>query len=147
MASERTGKKTILIVDDDPRSVRLMNIVLGHAGYLVLSAANAEEGLVVLGRERPDLVMVDLLMPGIDGIGFCQQAREMPGAGALRLVLFTAMANAETRRLALRAGADDVLVKPFERVELLERLEQLLGSSDDEAAASESQSRESVSAR
>lgn len=142
--SNQTVNKSILIVDDDPRSVRLMNIVLGHAGYRVLSATNAEDGLVVLGRERPDLVMVDLLMPGIDGIGFCEQARALPGQRRLPLVLFTAMANAETRRKALNAGADDVLVKPFERQALLERLEQLLASSGDEAAASTSVSRESA---
>ena len=87
--------KTILIIDDDPRSVRLMTMVLGHAGYRVLSASNADDGLVVLDRERPDLVMVDLLMPGTDGIGFCDQARAMPGLGTLPLVLFTAMANSE----------------------------------------------------
>jgi CheY-like chemotaxis protein len=145
--SNPSGKKSILVVDDDPRSVRLMNIVLGHAGYLVHSASDAEEGLVVLGRERPDLVLVDLLMPGTDGIGFCERARQMPALGALRLVLFTAMANSETRRRALGSGADDVFVKPFERQQLLQRLDELLASSEGDAGASESVSGESATTR
>lgn len=122
----RPGQQTVLLVDDDPRSIKLMQIVLGHAGYHVLAALNAEDGLGILYRERPDLVMVDLLMPGTDGITFCRQVRQLPGHDALKLVLFTAMAGADTRQQALLAGADEVLVKPFEREELLGRLERLL---------------------
>jgi DNA-binding response OmpR family regulator len=124
--TRRPGQQTVLLVDDDPRSIKLMQIVLGHAGYHVLAATDAQAGLETLDRERPDLVMVDLLMPGTDGIGFCRQVRQRPGNDALPLVLFTAMAAADTRQQALQAGADDVLVKPFDRGELLGRLEQLL---------------------
>lgn len=119
-------QQTVLIVDDDPRSIKLMQIVLRHAGYHVLAAPDAETGLEILDRERPDLVLVDLLMPGTDGISFCRRARQRPGNDALPLVLFTAMAAADTRQQALQAGADDMLIKPFDRGELLGRLEQLL---------------------
>lgn len=124
----QSGQQTILLVDDEPRSIKLMQIVLGHAGYRVLAARNADDGLEILHRERPDLVMVDLLMPGTDGISFCRQARQRPGHDRLKLVLFTAMDGADTRQRGLQAGADEVLVKPFDREELLCRLERMLAS-------------------
>jgi DNA-binding response OmpR family regulator len=122
------GQQTILLVDDDPRSIKLMQIVLGHAGYRVLAAPDAETGLEILRQERPDLVMVDLLMPGTDGISFCRQARQIADQDAPGLVLFTAMAAPETRQQALQAGADEMLVKPFDRGELLDRLQRLLAA-------------------
>lgn len=126
--TRRSGQQTVLLVDDDPRSIKLMHIVLGRAGYHVLAALNAEAGLEILHRERPDLVMVDLLMPGTDGISFCRQVRQLRGHDAFKLVLFTAMGAADTRQQALQAGADEVLVKPFDRGELLRRLEGLLAT-------------------
>jgi DNA-binding response OmpR family regulator len=116
----------VLVVDDDPRSLKLMAIVLGRAGYGVVTVENAARALEVFRDLRPAAVLVDFLMPGMDGLEFCRRARAMVGAGEPVLALFTAMASGELRRQALQAGADEVFVKPFDRLELLSRLAQLL---------------------
>src|SRR3990167_8540820 len=117
----------VLVVDDDPRSLKLMRIVLGKSGYRVVTAEDATRGLEVLREQRPDAVLVDFLMPGIDGLEFCRQARVAQGASKPVLALFTAMASDEIRRRAEEAGADEVFVKPFDLSELLSRLAELLG--------------------
>jgi DNA-binding response OmpR family regulator len=122
-----SAEALVLVVDDDPRSLKLMTIVFGKAGYRVVTAEDATRGLEALREQRPDAVLVDLLMPGIDGLEFCRQARVARGAGELVLALFTAMASDEIRRMAIAAGADEVFVKPFDRSELLARLADLLG--------------------
>lgn len=117
----------VLVVDDDPRSLKLMRIVLGKSGYRVVTAEDATRGLEVLREQRPDAVLVDFLMPGIDGLEFCRQARVAQGASKPVLALFTAMASDEIRRRAEEAGADEVFVKPFDLPEFLSRLAELLG--------------------
>lgn len=120
------SSKCVLVVDDDPRSLKLMSIVLGKAGYRVLTAGDGARGLERLVAERPDLVIVDLLMPGMDGLEFCRNFRQLPGLGTRPLAMLTAMASDEVRRQACQAGADAVFVKPFERLELLAELARLL---------------------
>lgn len=121
-----SAEARVLVVDDDSRSLKLMTIVLGSAGYRVVTMQDAARALEEFRDLRPDAVLVDFLMPGIDGLEFCRRARGTPDVGEPVLVLFTAMASDETRRQALAAGADDVFVKPFDRMELLSRLAQLL---------------------
>lgn len=121
-----TGRPCVLVVDDDQRSLNLMTIVLGKAGYRVLTARGAAAGLEVFSMERPDAVLVDLLMPDIDGLEFCRRVRGSTGRPGPTLVLFTAMASTEVRRQAQAIGADDVFLKPFDRSALLERLADLL---------------------
>lgn len=119
------GQPSVLVIDDDPRSLKLMKIVLGKAGYRVATASDGYAGLECLAIERPDVVLVDLLMPGIDGFEFCRRVRERPGLAELPLVLFTAMASAEVQRQARSAGANSIMMKPFDRTELLECLARL----------------------
>jgi DNA-binding response OmpR family regulator len=125
----REGPPVVLVVDDDPRSLKLMTIVLGAAGYSVVTANDAPAGLRSLAVEPPDVVLVDFLMPGMNGLEFCRKVREARGPGAPPLVLFTAMASGEIRAQAQRAGVDHIMVKPFDRSELLDRLAELLGRS------------------
>jgi CheY-like chemotaxis protein len=103
-----------------------MTTVLGRAGYRVLSAPDGPRGLECLTADCPDIVLVDLLMPGMDGLEFCRRLRPLPGLAALPIVLFTAMASAEIRLQAHAAGADLVILKPFERTALLDELACLL---------------------
>lgn len=119
------GQPSVLVIDDDPRSLKLMTIVLGKAGYRVATASDGHAGLECLAIERPDVVLVDLLMPGIDGLEFCRRVRDRPGLADLPLVLFTAMASAEVRRQARNAGANSIMMKPFDRTELLDCLARL----------------------
>jgi CheY-like chemotaxis protein len=111
-----------------------MTIVLGSAGYRVVTASDGRQGLECLAAESPDLVLVDLLMPGMDGLEFCQRVRQLPQLGSLPLALFTAMASSDVRHRARSAGANAVLVKPFERLALLDELARLLDRSGSAAA-------------
>ncbi len=117
-----------LVVDDDERSRELMRIVLRHAGYRVVAAPAAQAAVALLATERPAVALVDLLMPGMDGLEFCRWVRARPELAGMRFVLLTGMDTDETRRDARAAGADAVVTKPFDRVRLLEKLTSLLAS-------------------
>jgi CheY-like chemotaxis protein len=115
----------VLVVDDDDRSRELMRIVLRHAGYRVVAAADAPAAVALLEVERPVLALADLMMPGMDGLEFCRWLRARPQFADIRFVLLTGMDSDDTRRAARDAGADAVVTKPFDRLELLARLEAL----------------------
>ena len=115
----------VLVIDDDLRSLKLMTIVLSKAGYRVVTASDGHAGLEFLAIERPHVVLVDLLMPGIDGFEFCRRVRASPDLADLPLVLLTAMASAEVQQQARKAGANSFMVKPFDRAELLECIARL----------------------
>ena len=116
----------LLIVDDDPRSRELMRIIFRHAGYRVLAAPDPEAAIALVETERPVVALVDLLMPGMSGIEFCRWMRAKPELAATRFVLLTGMDTEDTRREALQAGADSVINKPFDRIELLREVASLL---------------------
>lgn len=118
----------VLVVDDDDRSRELMRIVLRHAGYRVVAAPAAQAAVAMLDTERPDVALVDLLMPGMDGLEFCRWVRARPELGQMRFVLLTGMDTEQTRNDAREAGADAVVTKPFDRIRLLEQLTSLLAS-------------------
>jgi CheY-like chemotaxis protein len=118
----------VLVVDDDDRSRELLRIVLRHAGYRVVAAPNTQAAIALLATERPDAALVDLLMPGMNGLDFCRWVRAQPEFSAMRFVLLTGMDTEETREESRAAGADAVVTKPFDRLRLLERLAGLLGA-------------------
>jgi CheY-like chemotaxis protein len=117
----------VLVVDDDLRSRELMRLVLRHAGFAVVAAEHPQEAIALLGEARPALAVVDYMMPGMNGLEFCRWVRQQADHAALRFVLLTGMDSAETRAEAQAAGADAVVTKPFDRVELIARLNSLLG--------------------
>ena len=125
-----TPAPLVLVVDDDPRSRELMALILGHAGYGVAQAEDPQAAIALLATARPALALVDYLMPGMNGLEFCAWVRARPEFAAMRFVLLTGMDAEETRREALAAGADDVITKPFERLDLLARLKSLLERPD-----------------
>jgi len=114
---------SILVVDDDPRIRALLRRTLQLEGYRVLEAADGKEALKMLDREEPDLVILDVLMPGPDGFAVCERIREREDVPILML---TARDEVGDRVRGLRAGADDYLVKPFAMEELLARIHSLL---------------------
>lgn len=121
----------ILSVDDDPRVLSLMRRGLSFAGYLVESASEGEAALSIARERRPDLVVLDVMLPGIDGLEVCRRLRA--GDKELPILLLTARDEVPDRVLGLDAGADDYLVKPFAFDELLARIRALLRRSQPEA--------------
>jgi two-component system response regulator MprA len=115
---------TVLIVDDDPKLLKMLQRTLTYEGFRVLSAANGNEALAQLQAHRPDVMVLDWLMPGLDGLGVLERLR---AAGDKTLVLMlTARDAVEHRVEGLESGADDYLVKPFAPAELLARIHALL---------------------
>lgn len=116
----------ILVVDDVPKNVRLLADVLGAHGFRTSTAASGEEALALIAREKPDLVLLDVMMPGMDGYQVCRTIRADPGCAVLPVVLVTALDPEQERIKGLEAGADDFLGKPIHQAELMARVRSLL---------------------
>ena len=120
-----TPDPLILIVDDLPQNVRLLEAVLSPHGFRVATASSGQEALDVLSKEHPDLVLLDILMPGIDGYEVCRRIREDPETAFLPVIMITASGEEEKIR-AIESGADDFVNKPFDQAELLARVRSLV---------------------
>ena len=116
----------VLVVDDVALNVKLLADLLGAKGYRTCTAASGPEALAVLAAERPDLILLDVMMPGMSGYDVCRAIRADPAQAMLPVVLVTALDPAEERAKGLDAGADDFLSKPVSQSELLARVRSLL---------------------
>lgn len=120
--------KTILVVDDEESLRLLVQMTLSRGPYRVLLARDGEEGLDLARSERPDLVLLDVGLPKMNGLEVCRQLRGDPSTAGMRIVMLSAWAREEDHQAGFAAGADDYLDKPFRPREFLAYLEKLFGS-------------------
>ena len=113
----------ILVVDDDPTLLQLIETSLKQDHYEVIVASNGEDGLRFLGELKPHLIVLDIMMPAMDGWEICNRVRKI---STVPIIILTALGSQEDIVRGLRAGADDYLVKPFRREELLARVSAVL---------------------
>ncbi|MGZ4390154.1 MAG: response regulator transcription factor, partial [Gaiellaceae bacterium] len=118
MAGER-----ILAVDDEPRYLEIIGFNLEAAGYRVEGAASGEEALELVAADEPDLIVLDVMLPGIDGFEVCRRVRER---SSCPIIMLTAKGAEDDKVRGLRLGADDYVTKPFSAQELLARVEAVL---------------------
>lgn len=129
MAGPADGKKKILIVEDDPISRRLLNHFLEKENYAVVNAANAEDGIRSLSQEKPDLILLDIMLPGVDGFQFLSRLKEDKDIPAPPVFIISSLAQESGIVKALQAGAMDYILKPFSPQVILAKINQFFRSS------------------
>jgi DNA-binding response OmpR family regulator len=119
-------KRRVLIVDDEPNIVLSLEFLLRQQGYEVSVARDGEEALAAASRLRPDLVVLDVMLPGLDGFEVCRRLRERPEHGGLKILLLTARGRDVDRVRGMDEGADAYVSKPFSTRELMKTVAELL---------------------
>lgn len=117
---------TILTVDDERDVLELIRFHLSKAGYEVIQATSGREALEVIRCRSPDLVLLDLMLPDIDGFGVCEILRRQPATATIPIVIVSAWAAPDSQHLGLELGALDYVTKPFSPKTLVERVQRLL---------------------
>jgi excisionase family DNA binding protein len=122
----REGRRLILIVDDDERLREFVRVNLEMEGYSVVEAADAEQGLAALDEEPPDLILLDVMMPKVDGWEMLRRVQERHGVGSIPVIMFSGKVEEEDLRNAASRGAQGYIGKPFNPQQLIESTKQLL---------------------
>ncbi len=120
------NKKKIIVVEDEPDLVDVVTYNLKREGYLVLAAQRGDEGLNLIRSERPDLVLLDLMLPGMDGLSICRQMKSDSSLSEIPIIIASAKGEESDVVIGLEMGADDYLAKPFSPRELLARIKAVL---------------------
>ena len=121
----------IIVIEDDATIRAVLEMALLGAGFVhVSSCGRGDEGLEAIKREKPDLVLLDLMLPGLDGFTVCRRIREIPALAMVRVIMLTARTQNEDIVRGLECGADDYVTKPFDRAVLLARIHAVLRRGD-----------------
>jgi len=118
--------RDVLVIEDDSRSSRLLELILGSQAYGVTVATNGDEGLALMRARRFDLLVLDLMLPGMDGFEILRQIRADPQLADVPVVVSSARAQATSRHQAAELGAAAYLTKPYRKADLLEIVESLI---------------------
>ncbi len=118
--------KKILIIEDDPIASRLVDYSLRREGYQVITASNGVTGMRRVTEEKPDLIILDVMLPGMDGFEICHRLRSNPSTTVLPILMCSAKAHEIDRNTGVKVGADDYLAKPADPSEILSRVARLL---------------------
>jgi DNA-binding response OmpR family regulator len=119
-------KRRVLLADDDPALRRLIGTTLGSQDFDLLQAVDGEEALQIARQQHPELVLLDVNMPKLDGFEVCRNLRSDPATSSMKIVMLTARGADVDRARAREAGADDYFIKPFSPVQLLNKVYALL---------------------
>jgi len=121
-----TMSKKVLIVDDEPSIIVALQFLMEQNGYETLVAFSGEEAMETIARHRPDLILLDIMLPVVDGFEVCQRVRENPEWKDIRIVLVTALGSEANAAKGLALGADAYITKPFANADLLAKVKELL---------------------
>jgi two-component system alkaline phosphatase synthesis response regulator PhoP len=127
--------QTILVVEDEPDIRKLVQYNLAQERFKVLEAEDGEQALKILQREKPNLVILDLMLPGLSGLELCKLLRDRPQTAQLPILMLTAKAGEADKVVGLEMGADDYLAKPFSPREMVARVRAILRRTEGPAAA------------
>ena len=125
------------MVEDDPDLVELLSFNLRACGFVVSTADNGVDGLKKARLIIPDLILLDLMLPQLDGFGVCEILRRDPTTAAIPIIMVTAMSSQFARLAGLEAGANDYITKPFSPKQLLSRVQEMLARTASQPAASQ----------
>ncbi len=120
--------KKILVIEDDPATTRLVDYSLRHHGYQVITASNGLDGIRKAQSESPDLVILDVMLPGMDGFEIAIRLRTDPATSKILILMFSAKTQDIDRETGAKVGADDYLNKPAAPAEIIARVEKLLAN-------------------
>ena len=117
-----TQRGSVLVIDDAPETLGLLDVMLEHAGYVVLMAQNAHAAFTVIDRNQPDIILIDAVMPGMNGLEACIRLKASPALSAIPVIFMTGLSETEHVVRAFEAGATDYVTKPLQLDEVLARL-------------------------
>jgi len=120
----------ILVIEDDPDALRLLEYTLKQEGYQTLSAIDGIEGIRLALSESPDLIILDVMLPGLDGYDVCNELRRKPETYIVPILMISAKARPEDRNIGLKLGADDYVSKPADPMVIMDKVRTLLANTN-----------------
>ncbi|MEI7752284.1 MAG: response regulator [Candidatus Omnitrophota bacterium] len=126
MSKQAQKKKKILFIEDEPDQIVMISLRLEKNGYDVISSLDGEEGVEMAIKEKPDLILADVIMPGIDGFEVCRRLRKNPLTKNIPIISTTAAGMDDVEHQCITAGADDCVRKPYDSADLLMKIKRLI---------------------